>query len=100
MLARWRQVFAGAVDVKVKHGHGRLKRRTFPPLTRFRGTLQGKSYLTRVADPEDVVFEIKRVTVRCDLGRPTLAFRFFGRRFSHYHDFGSEAATGSTRTAE
>jgi hypothetical protein len=99
LLARWRQVFAGAVDVKVKRGHGRLKRRTFPPLTRFRGTLQGKSYLTRVADPEEVVFEIKRVTAVtwADQRLPSV---FFGRRFSHYHDFGSEAATGSTRTAE
>jgi hypothetical protein len=47
-LPRLRQIFAGAIDVKVQQRHCGLIRRALAPFAAFSGAFQGASYFARV----------------------------------------------------
>ena len=60
----------GSINVKIQHGHARLKRRAFAPMALQRGTLQRERNLVRIILFENIRFQVQRITVPGHGSRP------------------------------
>jgi hypothetical protein len=67
----------GSINVKIQHGHRRLKRRAFAAAAALGGTLQRQCNLPRITQFEHAFLEIQCIAVPRDGGGPAaLSFRF------------------------
>jgi hypothetical protein len=70
-LLSLRQIFAGAINVKVQHRHRGLIWRSFASFAPLGRTFQRQCNTMRVVPFEDVRLEIERVAALCDFSGPT-----------------------------
>ena len=72
-LLSLRQIFAGAIDIEVQHGHGRLIRPRFTALAPFGGAFQRKRNLPRTPGSKHFRLQIQRVAMFGHARRPAFA---------------------------
>jgi len=65
-----RKARAGAIDIKIQHGHRRLIRIRLAPVALLGRTFQRKRYPARIMHFEDAVFEVQCITAMCHGCRP------------------------------
>lgn len=71
---------AGAIDVKIEHGHRRLIWAGFAPPAALGGSFERKSNLTWIALFENAVFQVECVTFTGHGGRPFAALLSYAHR--------------------
>ena len=74
LLARGRQIFAGAIDVEGEHGERGAKRAAFSARASFGRPFQGRRNPLGIARREDALIEAQRIAVFGHMSRPTPTF--------------------------
>lgn len=64
----------GAIDVKIQHGHRRLKWAGLATMTALGGMFQRKRNAMRIVQFENTIFQIQRIAPVRDGGGPAILF--------------------------